>query len=113
MQFGQLLSAELCFRPQHNHHTSRPLSLIHNTAIMSEYVKVEKIVPKFPPPAFSDIAKASNDVCLGTHRAPDNAIADSSACQLINKDFYHTAAGRRHELSSARTHLRFCSRPRG
>ncbi|KAF2127234.1 hypothetical protein P153DRAFT_344679 [Dothidotthia symphoricarpi CBS 119687] len=39
---------------------------------MTEYVKVEKIVPKFPPPAFSDIAKASND--------------------LINKDFYHTAA---------------------
>ncbi|KAL5120106.1 Mitochondrial porin [Pleosporales sp. CAS-2024a] len=39
---------------------------------MSEYVRVEKIVPKFPPPAFSDIAKASND--------------------LINKDFYHTAA---------------------
>ncbi|KAF1921732.1 mitochondrial porin-like protein [Ampelomyces quisqualis] len=38
----------------------------------SEYVRVEKIVPKFPPPAFSDIAKASND--------------------LINKDFYHTAA---------------------
>ncbi|KAF1358825.1 mitochondrial porin-like protein [Lizonia empirigonia] len=39
---------------------------------MTEYVKVEKIVPKFPPPAFGDIAKASND--------------------LINKDFYHTAA---------------------
>jgi voltage-dependent anion channel protein 2 len=39
---------------------------------MTEYVKVEKIIPKFPPPAFSDIAKASND--------------------LINKDFYHTAA---------------------
>ncbi|KAL6703234.1 Mitochondrial porin [Coniothyrium glycines] len=38
----------------------------------TEYVKIEKIVPKFPPPAFSDIAKASND--------------------LINKDFYHTAA---------------------
>lgn len=32
---------------------------------MTEYVKVEKIVPKFPPPAFGDIAKASNDVCLG------------------------------------------------
>ncbi|EDU47211.1 outer mitochondrial membrane protein porin 1 [Pyrenophora tritici-repentis Pt-1C-BFP] len=31
---------------------------------MTEYVKVEKIVPKFPPPAFSDIAKASNDVKL-------------------------------------------------
>ncbi len=31
---------------------------------MTEYVKVEKIVPKFPPPAFGDIAKASNDVCL-------------------------------------------------
>ncbi|KAF1928775.1 outer mitochondrial membrane protein porin 1 [Didymella exigua CBS 183.55] len=39
---------------------------------MTEYVKIEKIVPKFPPPAFGDIAKASND--------------------LINKDFYHTAA---------------------
>ncbi|OAK95874.1 mitochondrial porin-like protein [Phaeosphaeriaceae sp. SRC1lsM3a] len=39
---------------------------------MSEYVRVEKLVPKVPPPAFSDIAKASND--------------------LINKDFYHTAA---------------------
>ncbi|EMD97813.1 hypothetical protein COCC4DRAFT_200867 [Bipolaris maydis ATCC 48331] len=39
---------------------------------MPEYVKVESIVPKVPPPAFSDIAKASND--------------------LINKDFYHTAA---------------------
>ncbi|KAH8730197.1 eukaryotic porin/Tom40 [Phaeosphaeriaceae sp. PMI808] len=39
---------------------------------MAEYIKVEKIIPKFPPPAFSDIAKASND--------------------LINKDFYHTAA---------------------
>ncbi|KAF2846327.1 mitochondrial porin-like protein [Plenodomus tracheiphilus IPT5] len=39
---------------------------------MTEYVKVEKIIPRFPPPAFSDIAKASND--------------------LINKDFYHTAA---------------------
>jgi voltage-dependent anion channel protein 2 len=39
---------------------------------MTEYVKVEKVIPKFPPPAFSDIAKASND--------------------LINKDFYHTAA---------------------
>jgi voltage-dependent anion channel protein 2 len=39
---------------------------------MTEYVKVEKIIPKVPPPAFSDIAKASND--------------------LINKDFYHTAA---------------------
>jgi hypothetical protein len=38
-----------------------------NTAIMTEYVKVEKVIPKFPPPAFSDIAKASNDVCLGTH----------------------------------------------
>ena len=32
--------------------------------IMTEYVKIEKIVPKFPPPAFGDIAKASNDVCL-------------------------------------------------
>lgn len=39
---------------------------------MTEYVVKEKLVPKFPPPAFSDIAKASND--------------------LINKDFYHTAA---------------------
>ncbi|KAF5845694.1 hypothetical protein GGP41_009541 [Bipolaris sorokiniana] len=39
---------------------------------MPEYVKVESIIPKVPPPAFSDIAKASND--------------------LINKDFYHTAA---------------------
>jgi voltage-dependent anion channel protein 2 len=39
---------------------------------MTEYIKVEKIVPRFPPPAFGDIAKASND--------------------LINKDFYHTAA---------------------
>ncbi|KAH6639491.1 mitochondrial porin-like protein [Boeremia exigua] len=39
---------------------------------MTEFVKVEKLVPKFPPPAFGDIAKASND--------------------LINKDFYHTAA---------------------
>ncbi|KAH9876315.1 hypothetical protein J1614_004194 [Plenodomus biglobosus] len=39
---------------------------------MTEYVKIEQIVPRFPPPAFSDIAKASND--------------------LINKDFYHTAA---------------------
>lgn len=39
---------------------------------MTEYVKIEKIVPRFPPPAFGDIAKASND--------------------LINKDFYHTAA---------------------
>ncbi|OAL48635.1 mitochondrial porin-like protein [Pyrenochaeta sp. DS3sAY3a] len=39
---------------------------------MTDFVKVEKLVPKFPPPAFSDIAKASND--------------------LINKDFYHTAA---------------------
>jgi voltage-dependent anion channel protein 2 len=39
---------------------------------MTEFVKVEKIVPRFPPPAFGDIAKASND--------------------LINKDFYHTAA---------------------
>ncbi|KAF2872388.1 mitochondrial porin-like protein [Massariosphaeria phaeospora] len=38
---------------------------------MAEYVK-EKIVLKVPPPAFSDIAKASND--------------------LINKDFYHNAA---------------------
>lgn len=35
------------------------------STIMTEYVKVEKIVPKFPPPAFGDIAKASNDVCLG------------------------------------------------
>jgi hypothetical protein len=35
------------------------------SSIMTEYVKVEKIVPKFPPPAFGDIAKASNDVCLG------------------------------------------------
>ncbi|KAF2801178.1 mitochondrial porin-like protein [Melanomma pulvis-pyrius CBS 109.77] len=32
----------------------------------------QKIISKFPPPAFSDISKASND--------------------LINKDFYHTAA---------------------
>jgi hypothetical protein len=32
---------------------------------MTEYIKVEKIVPKFPPPAFSDISKASNDVCFG------------------------------------------------
>ena len=54
---------------------SRPLSPpcpilyhpIHTSTItiMAEYVKVEKIVPKFPPPAFGDIAKASNDVCLG------------------------------------------------
>jgi hypothetical protein len=29
----------------------------------TEYVRVEKVIPKFPPPAFSDIAKASNDVC--------------------------------------------------
>ncbi|KAF2635834.1 hypothetical protein P280DRAFT_436247 [Massarina eburnea CBS 473.64] len=39
---------------------------------MSQYVVKEKLVPKFPPPAFSDIAKSSND--------------------LINKDFYHAAA---------------------
>jgi voltage-dependent anion channel protein 2 len=39
---------------------------------MTTYVKVDSLVPKVPPPAFSDIAKASND--------------------LINKDFYHTAA---------------------
>ncbi|KAL6158336.1 Mitochondrial porin [Exserohilum turcicum] len=39
---------------------------------MTEYIKVEKVIPKLPPPAFSDISKASND--------------------LINKDFYHTAA---------------------
>jgi voltage-dependent anion channel protein 2 len=38
---------------------------------MTEYVKVEKIVPRFPPPAFSDIAKASNDVCCA-HKAPDS-----------------------------------------
>jgi voltage-dependent anion channel protein 2 len=42
------------------------------TTIMTTYVKVDSLVPKVPPPAFSDIAKASND--------------------LINKDFYHTAA---------------------
>jgi voltage-dependent anion channel protein 2 len=29
----------------------------------TEYVRVEKVIPKFPPPAFGDIAKASNDVC--------------------------------------------------
>jgi voltage-dependent anion channel protein 2 len=51
---------------------------------MTEYVKVEKIIPKFPPPAFSDIAKASND--------------------LINKDFYHTAAGPRHQLTPKLKH---------
>jgi voltage-dependent anion channel protein 2 len=38
---------------------------------MAEYIK-DKVVSKVPPPAFSDISKASND--------------------LINKDFYHTAA---------------------
>ncbi|CAI6338629.1 unnamed protein product [Periconia digitata] len=37
-----------------------------------EFVIKEKLVLKAPPPAFSDIAKASND--------------------LINKDFYHNAA---------------------
>jgi voltage-dependent anion channel protein 2 len=41
------------------------------TSIMAEYIK-DKVVSKVPPPAFSDISKASND--------------------LINKDFYHTAA---------------------
>ena len=65
-----------CFyrRKLYPHNTttqSPPASTLHpsNTAIMSttEYVKVEKVIPKFPPPAFSDIAKASNDVCLGTH----------------------------------------------
>ena len=36
----------------------------------TEYVKVEKVVPRFPPPAFGDIAKPSNDVrCV--HKAPD------------------------------------------
>lgn len=45
--------------------------------IMTEYVKVEKIIPKFPPPAFSDIAKASNDVCFGClSGAFEGAIAD-------------------------------------
>ncbi|KAF2677277.1 hypothetical protein K458DRAFT_424137 [Lentithecium fluviatile CBS 122367] len=40
---------------------------------MAEYVKVQSpVVVKAPPPAFSDIAKPSND--------------------LINKDFYHAAA---------------------
>lgn len=44
---------------------------------MTEFVKVEKIVPKFPPPAFGDIAKASNDVCLAVHlELPGDAIAD-------------------------------------
>ena len=37
---------------------------------MTEYVKVEKVIPKFPPPAFSDIAKASNDVCYDTEQLP-------------------------------------------
>lgn len=46
--------------PSSTHPYTRPPS-----SIMTEYVKVEKIVPKFPPPAFGDIAKASNDVCLG------------------------------------------------
>ncbi|KAF2184318.1 hypothetical protein K469DRAFT_781689 [Zopfia rhizophila CBS 207.26] len=41
-------------------------------AIPAPTEKVAPIVVKAPPPAFSDIAKASND--------------------LINKDFYHTAA---------------------
>ncbi|KAF1955495.1 hypothetical protein CC80DRAFT_492999 [Byssothecium circinans] len=38
----------------------------------TDYVVKEKLVPRFPPPAFADIAKPSND--------------------LINKDFYHAAA---------------------
>jgi hypothetical protein len=45
----------------------------------TEYVKVEKIIPRFPPPAFSDIAKASNDVCLAAPRALDSAAADPAA----------------------------------
>lgn len=47
---------------------------------MTDFVKVEKLVPKFPPPAFSDIAKASNDVCLWPPqiKLQDNAIADYS-----------------------------------
>lgn len=47
---------------------------------MTEYVKVEKIVPRFPPPAFSDIAKASNDVCLGLRKAADSATANRPPC---------------------------------
>lgn len=39
---------------------------------MAASIPVEKVIFKAPPPAFSDIAKASND--------------------LINKDFYHAAA---------------------
>ncbi len=34
---------------------------------MADFAKVEKVVLKVPPPAFSDIAKASNDVCLATY----------------------------------------------
>jgi hypothetical protein len=42
---------------------------------MTEYVVKEKLVPKFPPPAFSDIAKASNDVCFDSpRRAHDSAM---------------------------------------
>lgn len=37
---------------------------------MTEYIKVEKVIPKLPPPAFIDISKASNDVCYG---APANS----------------------------------------
>jgi hypothetical protein len=44
---------------------------------MTEYVKIEKIVPRFPPPAFGDIAKASNDVCLAAaSKLQGDAIAD-------------------------------------
>ncbi|KAL8736375.1 MAG: hypothetical protein Q9181_002452 [Wetmoreana brouardii] len=48
-----------------------------------------------PPPAFSDIAKASND--------------------LINRDFYHTVAGMTLLISRISLHspLRISSKPRG
>jgi voltage-dependent anion channel protein 2 len=53
---------------------------------MTEYVKVEKIIPKFPPPAFSDIAKASNDVCFGSpRRASHGAIANGAAPSLSTR----------------------------
>jgi len=53
---------------------------------MTEFVKVEKLVPKFPPPAFGDIAKASNDVCLGVYLELSRvAIADLRPSSLSTR----------------------------
>lgn len=69
-------------------HQLFPTPFLNQPSIMStaEYVVKEKLVLKAPPPAFSDIAKSSNDVSLSPHLHVEiGAIANSESRSLSTR----------------------------